>query len=1753
MVAQSLMARPQVVPSTTWTAIGPSAVNTPEYGLVSGRVTALALDPADATGNTLYVGTTGGGLWRSINAGSANAVFTPLTDDLEVNFEGAEISLSDATDASISIGAVTVQPGGTGVILAGTGDPNDALDSYFGAGILYSADGGKSWSLIPYTADGLFGFDGEGFAGFAWGPGTGSTQTVVAAVTESYQFPNGGALVNAVEPGLSYQGLYYSTDAGATWHLARITDGNGADVQGPNDAFGYAYSNAATSVVWNPAWKLFIAAVQFHGYYQSPDGKVFTRMAAQPGSGLTLGVPNQTNGNCPTNSGGMLGSTSCPIFRGTLAVNPQTGDTFAWTTDVYNQDQGIWQDKCQISNGVCTTQGITFGTQLNSSQMEVNAAGGDTRIQNGDYTLALAALPAGALVGEEDTILVAGAVDLWKCSLAAGCLSSSSWRNTTNATTCMSGKVSPYQHALAWSTAAGTPVEIFAGNDGGLWLSPDGLGYTDLTDPVCSANDANHFENLNGGLGSLAEVVSMSQTGNTQYTLMAGLGVNGTAGVKSASLTSGPWQQILGGYGGPVAVDPLNHSNWYVNNQGGVSIYQNCFTVGGQCVADTPTAPVYFGTQPVVDDSDVGGDGYTMATEGYPAALLVDPLDPMQLLVGTCRLWRGPASGQGWSAANAVSPILDQPSSSGPCSGNSLIRTIAVQTLPNSATHTLGGEVVYVGMYGAQSAGGNASGHVWTASYDTASSTWSTWTDRTGNTVAGDTSTLNSYGFDISSIFIDEHDQTGNTVYVTVEGEQSKLMSHKVTVLYLSTNGGASWTDVDSNLPWSPGNSVVVDPQDANTVYVALDAGVWSTRTIGYCGTPATNCWSPYGSGLPTSPVTQLSASPATSSAQALVAGTYGRGVWQIPLQTAGVQPSTTTASISPSSWTYPLQLVGISSSTGQKVFTITNTGSNPLTTTSVVIGAVNSPNISDSANFQETDTCQGYTVLPNGTCEITVTFAPQTPLSPATTLTFNDTMTIFADVSGGQLSTVALTGSSTAPPVSLSTGTINFNVGTTNNGVLVGSPSAQFSLSISNNSHTTAITLAPFTNSGTPFSIVSGSNTCGSTLAANSACSVLLVFTPTVAGAATGTLSFSYQMPGAPSVTETVNLTGTGLAPATDTLSASSLAFPDTVEGVASSGQGCTTNLAANVSCTITLSNTGGVNLNGISVSTSGANGAFSETNSCTATLGPGLSCSITVVFTPNLVGAESGTLTITDARQTQTVSLTGTGLQPPAFSLSATTLTFPTENEGQSSPAQTLTIGNSGAAPLNLTATPFTISGPSASSFSCGTTICSLTTCGTSLAAGANCTVQLIFSPTSSGTNTATLTISAANAQAVQVQLNGPGVAAAGLNITPAALNFSLVFTGQSSAVQMVTVTNTGNATLSVPVFQLTGADAFSVTQNSCTGSLSAGAACTIGVIFSPSAIGAAAGMLTATSGTQTGNVALTGTGAVSAAIVVTPSPIPPFAITGVGSASSATTLTISNPGSSQDLSGLALVVTGGFQLANNNCTGTLAAGASCTVGLEFAPVGGGAQTGSLTVSSTTVPVGGAVPLSVILPLSGTGFNFTLTPSGSATQTVAAGSKANYALTITPTSGLSGSFVYVLSCGVGLPSNTTCTFPGSTGNSVTIVGSNTDSVTVQMSTTSSTARLSRPGGWAALPLLCGLVLLPFGWRRPRRLLLLLVMTAIITGGVCSCSGSGGGTGGGGGGGGGGGSTPAGTYTIPISATSMGVTQSVNVTLTVD
>ena len=1231
---------------------------------MTGRVTAIAADSSDATGNTVYLGATGAGVWKSTNAAGspASVTFTPLTDDLPVFTSGPV--------ASLSIGALTVQPGGTGVILAGTGDPNNAVDSYYGAGVLRSADGGLTWSLIAksndFSVNSLYNFDffGLAFAGFAW-----STQTpnlVVAAVSQSAEGVNVAANLteNAQGTPLNVMGLYYSTDAGQTWYLATITDGPGQIVQTSQRVIAGG-GNAVTSVVWNPIRKRFYAAVRYHGYYESLDGMTWTRLANQPGVGLTTT-------ECPTNPSAS-GSVACPIFRGALAAQPATGDLFALTVDVNLLDQGLWQDICAATSGSCASGTVSFADQISTTALD----DGTGEIPDGGYALSLAAVPVSA-AGSADTLLFAGTTDIFRCSLAAGCV----FRNATNAATCAAAQVAPSQHAFDTMFAASLSLMYF-GNDSGLWRSTDNVNQTQ---PPCSADDANHFQNLNSGLGSLAEVKSFAQDPANSAILLAGLGNNGDAAVTSA--TQGVWPQVLDGYGSYAAIDPANPQNWYAQSSSGVAI--DLCTYGSNCT------PGGFGT-PVIGYDQVGLDAYAFPE---PAPFLLDPQSSANLIVGTCHLWRGPSDGSSWTDANLLGDLY--PGEGPECGGNALIQSLAATgTVSTPAGNT---EYLYAGLAGVGIQGPQAyAGHLFSAAVSDAALIPSSWSDLWLSPVANQANGFNPQQFSVSSVFTDTHDATGQTVYATIEGFSTGLTP--TGTVYASSNGGAAWSDITSNLPEAPANSILVDPNDANTVYVALDTGVYITTAVTTC--PSQNCWSIYGSGLPNSPVIQLASF--NSGGQSLLrAATYGRGIWQVPLVTAAA--TVTTVTVAPSSLNFAAQQVQTQSAA--QTVTVSNTGT--------IAMAVRQ--VSSGGDFAAANNC-GASVTVGASCTVDVTF------TPTATGARSATLTIFVNVTGGQVA-VPLTGSG-IPAGAIVLLPTSMNFGSSQIGVATTPPQ---NITISNTGGV-AVNMQTPTVTGDFFIVA---NTCAASLAPNLGCTVSLAFTPTASGQRAGVFSVTDDVG-----TQTATLTGVGLAPATDTISTTSLAFTPQVVGTESPGK------------TVTLTNSGDSPLTSISVS---VQGDFQTVNSCGNSLVGHASCSISVIFIPTRVGAEVGVLTIDDMYgHPQTVALTGSGLAPAGISALPSTIDFGPWGVAVSAPAQTVTITNSGGVALG--AMTLTTTGDFATT---SATTCPLSPSTLTLAAGASCTIAVGFTPETSGPRSGTLTIaSSSSTPPFQIALRGNGLA--------------------------------------------------------------------------------------------------------------------------------------------------------------------------------------------------------------------------------------------------------------------------------------------------------------------------------------------------------------------------------------------------------
>jgi len=203
------------------------------------------------------------------------------------------------------------------------------------------------------------------------------------------------------------------------------------------------------------------------------------------------------------------------------------------------------------------------------------------------------------------------------------------------------------------------------------------------------------------------------------------------------------------------------------------------------------------------------------------------------------------------------------------------------------------------------------------------------------------------------------------------------------------------------------------------------------------------------------------------------------------------------------------------------------------------------------------------------------------------------------------------------------------------------------------------------------------------------------------------------------------------------------------------------------------------------------------------------GAQCTVTVTFTPAAAGARTGTLVFTDSdvNSPQNVGLSGTGsATAPGVGLAPTSLAFGNQALTTTSAAKTVTLTNTGTAALTINS--IAASGDFAET-STGAAACPITPA--TLAAGANCTISVTFTPTALGARAGTLTITDnAGGSPHTVPLTGTGTGAPDFGLTgPASvqgvtlgqtLNFSVTVTGTGGFNSPVALACTGAPTLAV-----------------------------------------------------------------------------------------------------------------------------------------------------------------------------------------------------------------------------------------------------------------------------------------------------------------------------------------------------------------
>ena len=609
--------KPAISPSLqSWTPLGPQpTANTEFYGNVSGRVTALAVDPCDATGNTVYAGGADGGVWVSFNALSGNPVtWQPLTDN--------EPSLSTGAIALVSKPCQTFNGHAqSNLILVGTGESNYAHDSLYGAGVLRSSDGGQTWTQdSTFTSSASLGPGASGpyIAALAVQPK--QTNPVVLAAVQGTDFAGGGGLAS---------GVWRSTDGGNTW--GRVQPGGSAsgpplnpatDVRfDPSDSSGLTVYAALGDPNGDTDAKAACASAPCNGVYVSQDaGITWNRVAGldsastpslygsisfaiAPGSSPATSVLYVAIADASTNSDNLLG-----VFSGSGIQPSGSGPTFTTLFPNVSNLPDFCSPQCFYDMKLAVAPGTSGQTIF---------AGGSAQPTNGKV-----------VIGHSSVYRSLDGGNTW------GDVSADGSGNDTS--------IHVDAHALNFAVGSGGQVlAMFAGNDGGVWASQDVFS-------AATAPGAQVWADLNTNTGSANTSLNLTQFypgisihPATDQILYGGTSGNDVQQFSGSLIGSGT--EACPYDGGFTAIDPQMPS----------TIYAACSYLGGPGTLNKNIlngVPGADGVNWVAIDNS--GINFTDNADFIPP-LVLDMKSSQNLYFGTFRLYQTMNGGTSWAAISS--------------------------------------------------------------------------------------------------------------------------------------------------------------------------------------------------------------------------------------------------------------------------------------------------------------------------------------------------------------------------------------------------------------------------------------------------------------------------------------------------------------------------------------------------------------------------------------------------------------------------------------------------------------------------------------------------------------------------------------------------------------------------------------------------------------------------------------------------------------------------------------------------------------------------------------------------------------------------------------------------------------------------------------------------------------------------------------------------------------------------------------------
>lgn len=748
---------------TQWTSIGPQPTASSFFGNVSGRVNALAVDPCDPNGETIYLGAAQGGVWKTPDSG---ATWTPLTDG----------------QLSLATGSLAVDPnpadctgGHTGAIYYGTGEENFAFDSFYGAGVLTSHDGGATW-----TKDNTFVNVTSGTPSVITPQSASAAGPFIGAISVDPATSGSSQVLLAAVQGISSQahsGIWRSTDGGNTWGAAPIfPDSNspaafdfGTGVAfDPNDTLGKT-AYAALGIPFCASNTCGAAGDEEldNGVYVSSDsGLTWKRLQGLDSAVQTAGLSTSNYGRISIavgpSSNGLPSGTELVVSIASIAGSSSDllgvfkstdgGQTFAALTTPPFCDHQCFYD---------------MAVEISPANANVIFLGGGPSAEGSGLSQPCGQIPANQ--GISAVIESADGGTTWadvSCDNATGTF------------------IHVDTHAFAFdpklnSSTGGT---FFIGNDGGVWgsinvtNSPLGSqGWIDLNGPLSLTQfypgNSIHPSNPQIGFGGTQDNGMQMFNGQLQWS-------------DTASCGDGAW----------TAIDPSTPS----------TVYTTCEAIG--------QAGTILKNQ--MDGTGVGNGANWLALDtptmdndntNFIPPMVVDPnpSTSQNVYFGTFRVWQSINGGISW---NAISPDLTGSTTNSQCGGGICVLT-TLSVAPNSSG------TVYAGA---------DTGAIWVSTNATTASPTFTEINQSNmpsrvvtQVIASPTLSTTAFASFSGFSFCSGCDQKGH--------------------VFMTTNGGGAWTNITGNLPDTPVNDIAVDPNDLTntTLYVATDVGVFATSNGG--------------------------------------------------------------------------------------------------------------------------------------------------------------------------------------------------------------------------------------------------------------------------------------------------------------------------------------------------------------------------------------------------------------------------------------------------------------------------------------------------------------------------------------------------------------------------------------------------------------------------------------------------------------------------------------------------------------------------------------------------------------------------------------------------------------------------------------------------------------------------------------------------------------------------------------------------------